>query len=120
MWEGSSKSHFHGNLNFLDVGLHFEVILEAKVTLKGTCGLLWGSSEGKWGSLLAGCWLAGSKAGWAGRPRIVRTHPGGGKWWFWGLTHNQSTRLQATKLQDYRTTSYQTARLEVYKDYIDT
>ena len=34
--------------------------MEAKVTPKGTCGSLWGSSEGKWGSLLAG-WVA---AGW--------------------------------------------------------
>ena len=34
--------------------------MEAKVTPKGTCGSLWGSSEGKWGSLLGG-WVA---AGW--------------------------------------------------------
>ena len=60
MLEGSSKSHFHEILNFLDLGFNFEIILEAKVTLKGTCGSLWGSSEGKWGSLLAG-WVA---AGW--------------------------------------------------------
>ena len=39
------------------LGFISEVILEAKVTPKWTCGSIWGSSEGKWGSLLAG-WLA--------------------------------------------------------------
>ena len=42
------------------VGFIWEVILEAKMIQKWKCGSLWGSSVGKWGSLLAG-WLA---AGW--------------------------------------------------------
>ena len=104
-------------------GFILEVILEAKVTPKGTCGSLWGSSEGKWGSLLAGWvaagWPAARLAGLAG-PGLREHGPGRVKWCILGPTINQSTRLQATKLQDYRTTSYQTARLEVYKDYIDT
>ena len=68
----------------------------------------------------AHCWLAGwLLAGLAG-PGLREYAPGRVLDPFPGLTNNQSTRLQATKLQDYRTTSYQTARLEVYKDYIDT
>ena len=42
------------------LGFVLEVILEAKMIQKWKCGSLWGSSVGKWGSLLAG-WLA---AGW--------------------------------------------------------
>ena len=50
------------------LGFIWEVILEAKMTPKWECGSLWGPSEEKWDSLLAG-WLA---AGWLAGHRDPR------------------------------------------------
>ena len=58
-----------------------------------------------------------SQAGWPGGSQELRTH---GKWRvdcrILGVGNNQSSRVQATRLY---TTSYQTVRIQDWKDYID-
>ena len=57
------------------------------------------------------------QAGWPGGSQELRKH---GKvrldWWLLGVGNNQSSRGQATRLY---TTSYQTVRIQDWKDYID-
>ena len=101
------------------MGFILDVILEAKVTPKGTCGSLWGSSEGKWGSLLAGWVAAGLPAarlaGLAG-PGLRQPAPVVVKLWFLGVHNNQQLMEADYKLPNCKTTGLQATKLQDCKD----
>ena len=92
--------------------------MEAKVTPKGTCGSLWGSSEGKWGSLLAGWvaagWPAARLAGLAGpglrgrAPERVKVTPSGA----YNQPINKTPSNQTARLQDYKLPNCKTRGLQ--------
>ena len=54
VWEGSSKSHFQWNMDFLDFGLHVGGLFELKMVPTLTYGSHWGSQGRKVGVLGAG------------------------------------------------------------------